>query len=443
MAISPIDGRYHDKSKILASYFSEFALIKYRILVEIEYFIALSKLKKLGSISELNKFNNEKLRGIYQHFTLQNAEEIKHIETTTNHDVKAVEYFLRNEFDKIGYAEDKEWIHFGLTSQDINNTAIPLLIQDYIKKEYLAELSSLIEQLTTLANQYNKVPMLAKTHGQPATPTILGKEIMVFAVRLENQQTKLRNYEFSGKFGGATGNMNAHFVGFPNINWNDFAASFMAEIGLVRNYPTTQIDHYDNLAELFDQIRRINVILIDLVRDVWSYISMDYFKQKTKADEVGSSAMPHKVNPIDFENAEGNLMMANAFLDFLSNKLPVSRLQRDLTDSTVLRNVGVPFAHTSISMQSISKGLTKLELNQGRINDDLQQNWAVVAEGIQTILRRENYPDPYNALKHFSRGKGKLNQSDFIDFINSLQVNQTLKDELLTISPFNYTGIMS
>jgi adenylosuccinate lyase len=437
-AISPIDGRYFETVKPLAPYFSEFALMKYRIQVEIEYLIALS-----GSVAELDDFpayRLKDLRGIFKTFTEEKAEEIKEIEKTTNHDVKALEYYIKKEFDSLKLEAFKEFVHFGLTSQDINNTAIPLLLKNFIEDEYFPKIEMLLSRLNALAKDWKDVPMLAHTHGQPASPTRVGKEIMVFAARLEKQLNQVKAVPFSGKFGGATGNLNAHYVAYPNIDWNKFADDFCSHLGLVRSYPTTQIEHYDNMAALFDGLKRVNTILIDLSRDLWQYISMEYFKQKIKEGEIGSSAMPHKVNPIDFENAEGNLGFANAIFEFLSAKLPISRLQRDLTDSTVLRNIGVPIAHTYIAIQSIMKGLSKLELNEIAINQDLENNWAVVAEAIQTILRKEGYPNPYEALKALTRKNEKITQQSMADFIDSLAVGGDLKKHLKSITPFTYVG---
>ena len=440
-AISPIDGRYRSKTEPLAPYFSEFGLIRYRVWVEVEYFLALTTL----NIPALKSFPENKhkiLRSIYIDFKIEDAEKIKEIEKITNHDVKAVEYFLREKFDGLGLNAYVEYIHFGLTSQDINNTAIPFSIKIALEQVIFKELNTISKSLGLLAEEHKHIAMLARTHGQAASPTRLGKEIMVFFERLNKQILLLENTSLYGKFGGATGNFNAHVVAFPHINWVNFANSFLFEaFGLQRNTFTTQIDHYDELAEILDTIQRINVILIDFCRDIWTYISMDYFKQKVNKDEVGSSAMPHKVNPIDFENAEGNLGIANAILGHLSRKLPISRLQRDLTDSTVLRNIGVPLAHALIAYESIKKGISKLIVNEEKINQDLEQNWAVVTEAIQTILRRENFPHPYEKLKQFSRGKTQLNKADFIEFINSLAIPDSTKEELLKITPFNYTGV--
>jgi adenylosuccinate lyase len=437
-AISPIDGRYRKQVQHLDEYFSEFALMKYRVVVEIEYLFFLADKKffvlSADAVKELNKVKDE--------FSIEDAQAIKQIEATTNHDVKAVEYFIKNALQKIGETAAIEWVHFGLTSQDINNTSIPLAWKYAIEFEYLPGLLNLNREIKFLAREWKDVPMLAKTHGQPASPTILGKELMVFAERLENAIELLLHIPFSAKFGGATGNFNAHHIAFPKKDWITFANEFVNDVlGLERMQFTTQIEHYDHLAAHFDAMRRINNILIDFCRDVWTYISMDYFKQKTKKDEVGSSAMPHKVNPIDFENAEGNLGVANALLEHLSNKLPISRLQRDLTDSTVLRNIGVPFAHVIIAFKSIEKGLDKLVLNADKMEEDLENNWAVVAEAIQTVLRREQYPNPYEALKELTRGKKQINKKTMHDFIDTLNVSAVIKKELKAISPHNYTGV--
>ena len=440
-AISPIDGRYRSKTKNLAPFFSEEALFKYRVQVEIEYFIALTELG-LPQFESFNTSLYEDLRSLYLHFGQEDASAIKEIEKTTNHDVKAVEYFIKKEFDALGLERYKEFIHFGLTSQDVNNTAIPLSIKEAVKKVYLPELEALQEQMVGLAEEYKDIPMLARTHGQPASPTRLGKEIEVFVNRLEEQKIHLLQVPHAAKFGGATGNFNAHHVSFPEVDWKNFGQVFIEnQLGLHYSFPTTQIEHYDSFAALSDAMRRINIILIDFSRDLWTYISMDYFKQKIKEGEVGSSAMPHKVNPIDFENAEGNLGMANAILNFFSEKLPISRLQRDLTDSTVLRNVGVPLGHTLIGLLSIQKGLEKLLVNTDKINYDLNQNWAVVAEAIQTILRKEGYPNPYEALKDLTRINSFVDQKSIHSFIDGLEIETTLKDRLKTLSPFNYTGI--
>jgi adenylosuccinate lyase len=435
-AISPVDGRYRKYIQHLDDYFSEYALMKYRLFVEIEYLLFLEK-KKFFNLSKKTIRHLEKLS---ESFGPEDAQEIKQIEFTTNHDVKAVEYFLKNELRNYGGKEAKEWVHFGLTSQDINNTAIPLLWKHAVEYEYLPALLNLNTQLKLLAKEWKDIPMLAHTHGQPASPTKLGKEIMVFVERIETQVEQFIIIPFSAKFGGATGNFNAHHVAFPKINWIKLANEFVEQLGLHRQQFTTQIEHYDNLAAHFDCLKRINTILIDFCRDIWTYISMEYFKQRTKKEEVGSSAMPHKVNPIDFENAEGNLGFANAIFDHLSSKLPVSRLQRDLTDSTVIRNIGVPFAHTLIAFRSIEKGLEKLVVNNSMIHEDLENNWAVVSEAIQTILRRENYPKPYEALKELTRGAEHINKKIIHQFIDGLKINNELKKELKKISPHNYTG---
>lgn len=441
-AISPVDGRYRKIVANLADYFSEFALIKYRVEVEMEYFIALCELPLPQLKGKLSEEQKKQIRNIYRNFSEADAQRIKDTEKITNHDVKAVEYFIKEEFDKAGLSEVKEFVHFGLTSQDINNTAVPLSIKRAIHEQYLHQLTEIINQLQAFANEWMSIPMLARTHGQPASPTRLGKEVLVFVERLQAQAAQLLYIPFSAKFGGATGNFNAHHVAYPKTDWSKFANEFVNRtLGLNRSQVTTQIEHYDNLAALFDCLKRINTILIDLSRDMWTYISMDYFKQKVKKDEVGSSAMPHKVNPIDFENAEGNFGLANALFEHLSAKLPVSRLQRDLTDSTVLRNVGVPLAHTVIAFASLTKGLNKLLLNEQKIKADLDQSWAVVAEAIQTVLRRENYPQPYEALKALTRGAAQMNAETMAAFIDSLEVNETIKKELKAITPFNYTGI--
>lgn len=440
-SISPIDGRYRNKVDELAPYFSEFGLIKYRVQVEIEYFIALVE----RNIAPLQDFPKEKyaaLRGIYQNFSEADALTIKTTERTTNHDVKAVEYFVKDKMVELGIASPIEFVHFGLTSQDINNTAVPLSIKEALHEVYLPNLAAIIAEIDKLAKDWKDIPMLAKTHGQPASPTKLGKELAVFSERLKIQQDQLLSVPFSAKFGGATGNFNAHHVAFPSINWVDFANAFVNEtLGLNRSQTTTQIEHYDNLAAHFDAMKRINSILIDLCRDIWTYISMDYFKQKLKEGEVGSSAMPHKVNPIDFENAEGNLGISTAILEHLSAKLPISRLQRDLTDSTVLRNVGVPYAHTLIAFKSIQKGIGKLLLNDAALANDLTNNWAVVAEAIQTVLRREGFPKPYEALKGLTRKNEKITPETVHSFIDTLAVNETIKEELKAITPMNYTGV--
>lgn len=440
-AISPVDGRYRTKSEAYAAFFSEYALIRYRVLVEVEYFIALCEIP-LKQLEQVPTDVFPKLRSVYQNFTEADAQRIKEIEKTTNHDVKAVEYFLKEKFDAYRLDQFKEFIHFGLTSQDINNTSIPLSIKEALKSVYLPEMDQLLQVLNHLADEWRDISMLAKTHGQPASPTRLGKEVMVYVSRLNQQIDFLKAVPCSAKFGGATGNYNAHTVAYPAIDWKKFGNSFVAEkLGLEREQWTTQISNYDNMAAQFDALKRINTILIDLCRDIWTYVSMEYFKQKIKAGEIGSSAMPHKVNPIDFENAEGNLAIANALFEFLSAKLPVSRLQRDLTDSTVLRNVGVPFAHTMIATQSILKGLEKLLLNEIAIYKDLDNTWAVVAEGIQTILRREAYPAPYEALKALTRTNEGITEKSIRDFIETLDVEDTVKEELRRITPRNYTGI--
>lgn len=443
-AVSPVDGRYRDKAEPLAAYFSEYALIRYRVRVEIEYFIALCELPlpQLESISA-DKTLHETLRDIYRKFSEADAARVKEIESVTNHDVKAVEYFIKEQFDRIGGLESyKEFIHFGLTSQDINNTSVPLSLKEALEEVYYPMMEELISQLVQYAQEWKDIPMLAKTHGQPASPTRLGKEIYVFAYRLQRQLDNLKACRISAKFGGATGNYNAHHVAYPSYDWKQFGNYFVAEkLGLEREEYTTQISNYDNLAAVFDALRRINTIIIDMDRDFWMYISMEYFKQRIKAGEVGSSAMPHKVNPIDFENSEGNLGMANAVLEHLSSKLPVSRLQRDLTDSTVLRNVGVPLAHTLIAVQSSLKGLRKLLLNEGKIYADLDNCWSVVAEAIQTILRREAYPHPYEALKALTRTNQAITEESIHEFVNGLDVSESVRQELLAITPHNYTGI--
>ncbi len=437
-AISPIDGRYNKNTLQLAQYFSEYALIKYRLKVEVEYFILLSEKKFFKTDAKLKNA----LRLVVENFSEEDAIEIKKTESITNHDVKAVEYFLKEKLNQLGGDDLKEWIHFGLTSQDINNTAVPMLWKDAVEFEYLPAIINLQKNLKKLATDWKNIPMLARTHGQAASPVLLGKEMMVFVERLENQIQLFSHIPFSGKFGGATGNFNAHAVAYPKHNWIKFANGFLEnKLGLQRQQYTTQIEHYDTLAAHFDAIKRINNILIDLCRDMWSYISVDYFKQQTKKGEVGSSAMPHKVNPIDFENAEGNFGMANAILEHLSAKLPISRLQRDLTDSTVLRNIGVPIAHTIISLKSLEKGLSKLILNEVKLKADLENNWAVVAEAIQTILRRENFPKPYEALKDLTRGNNTITKTSMHEFINSLKISAALKKELKAVSPHNYTGV--
>ncbi|NEM97003.1 adenylosuccinate lyase [Pontibacter burrus] len=440
-ALSPVDGRYRRNTAELAGFFSEFGLIRYRVLVEVEYFIALCELP-LPQLQQVDKALFPQLRAMYEQFTEQDALTIKETEKTTNHDVKAVEYFIKDKFDVLGLSEYKEFIHFGLTSQDVNNTAIPLSMREADELVLQPMYQHLHNTLVELAQQWKAIPMLAHTHGQPASPTRLGKEIMVFAERLERQLELLRQVPFSAKFGGATGNFNAHHVAYPTIDWPAFGNKFVQEsLGLSRSQYTTQIEHYDNLAAYFDGLKRLNTILIDFARDVWQYVSMGYFKQKIKAGEVGSSAMPHKVNPIDFENAEGNLGIANAILEHLSAKLPISRLQRDLTDSTVLRNVGVPLAHIVIALKSLERGIGKLELNEQALTHHLEENWAVVAEGIQTVLRREGYPQPYEALKALTRKNEKITAQTIGTFIDSLQVSETIKAELKQITPYSYTGV--
>ena len=440
-AIGPIDGRYRRVTKGLASYFSEASLIKYRIKVEIEYFIALAQIP-LPQLKSYKQSTNNSLRSIYINFTEDDALRVKEIEKTTNHDVKAVEYFIKDKMDAMSIGDQKEFVHFGLTSQDINNTAIPMSLKDGVEKEYIPVLEQLIRQLKEMANEWKDVSMLARTHGQPASPTRLGKEINVFVERLEIQLNQLKAVTYAGKFGGATGNFNAHHVAYPDLNWVEFANSFLRhKLLITRSQTTTQIEHYDHLAGLFDVLKRINTIILDLNKDFWTYISHEYFKQKIKKGEVGSSAMPHKVNPIDFENSEGNLGIANALYEHLSAKLPISRLQRDLTDSTVLRNVGVPLAHSLLGLSSTIKGLNKLLINKQAFDSDLENNWAVVAEAIQTILRREAYPNPYEALKALTRKNEKITQSSMHKFINELEVSDQIKEELLAISPQNYTGV--
>ena len=438
LAVSPIDGRYHSKVKQLGDYFSEFALIKYRVRVEIEYLLDL--LNELGK----NNFSEEQisaLRNIYLNFSIEDAEAVKEIEKTTNHDVKAVEYFIKNKMEALNIDAEKEWVHFGLTSQDINNTSIPLSLKEAVNDVFLPLSKELANELKDLATQWKNIPMLARTHGQPASPTKLGKEIMVFVERLEKQIETLTTVPFSAKFGGATGNFNAHKIAFPTKNWKDFGNHFVNEtLGLSRSQITTQIEHYDFIAALFDNLKRINTILLDLNRDMWTYISMDYFKQKIKKGEVGSSAMPHKVNPIDFENSEGNIGIANALYNHLSEKLPVSRLQRDLTDSTVLRNIGVPMAHSVLAIKSTQKGLSKLLLNESKLAQDLENNWAVVAEAIQTILRREQYPNPYETLKDLTRTNTQVNAETIAQFVDGLNVSDSVKAEMKAITPANYTG---
>lgn len=440
-AVSPIDGRYRSKTKSLSAYFSEEALIKYRVLVEVEYFIAMCEFD-VPQLHGVDKNLFGKLRGIYENFSTEDALWIKETEKTTNHDVKAVEYFIKKKFDEFGLEEFKEFIHFGLTSQDINNTAIPLSAKEAFENVYLPSLIAIVQKLKELSTEWADIPLLARTHGQPASPTRLGKEILVFVERIEEQMRLLFNVPFAAKFGGATGNYNAHKVAYPNQDWKAFGSKFVEEtLGLRHSFPTTQIEHYDHFAAFFDALKRINTILIDLDRDVWTYVSMDYFKQKIKAGEIGSSAMPHKVNPIDFENSEGNLGIANAIFEHLSAKLPISRLQRDLTDSTVLRNIGVPIGHTLIAFEATLKGLNKLLLNEAKFAEDLEKNWAVVAEAIQTILRREGYPNPYEALKDLTRTNTVINKESIHAFIETLSVSDAIKAELKVITPSNYLGI--
>ena len=438
-AISPIDGRYSNQTTHLSEFFSEKALIKYRLKVEVEYFIKLT-LTGIDRLKNWNVKNNSSLRDIYKNFDNNDCDQVKTLEKITNHDVKAVEYFLKEKFKSLGYEEYSEFIHFGLTSQDINNTAIPLSFKEYIVNYYKL-LDDFLSKLKNKAEEYKEITMLAKTHGQPASPTRLGKEFEVFIVRIEEQLENLKQIPFSAKFGGATGNFNAHHLAYPETDWKEFAQSFVSDMGLKLSFPTTQIEHYDNLAAIFDNLKRINSILIDFNQDMWLYISMDYFKQKIKKGEIGSSAMPHKVNPIDFENSEGNLGLANSLFNHLSSKLPVSRLQRDLTDSTVLRNIGVPIAHTVIGLNSSIKGVDKIFVNKEKIDEDLENNWIVISEGIQTILRREGYSKPYEALKDLTRNNKKINKSTFTKFIDSLNVSQEIKNELKEITPYNYTGI--
>ena len=440
-AISPIDGRYHAKTKSLSAFFSEHALFRYRVKVEIEYFIALCELP-LPQLQEVKATTFKELRKIYQNFTTEDTKKIKEIEKITNHDIKAVEYFIKHKMDEMSLDSHKEFIHFGLTSQDINNTAVPLSINDAFDAVYYPELDFLVTKLRDLGDEWKEIPLLAHTHGQPASPTRLGKEIIVFVERLEQQINTLQSVPNAAKFGGATGNFNAHYVAYSDIDWKEFGTNFVEKtLGLHHSFPTTQIEHYDHLAGTFDAMKRINTILIDFNRDIWTYISMGYFLQKIKKGEIGSSAMPHKVNPIDFENAEGNLGVANTLLEHMSAKLPISRLQRDLTDSTVLRNIGMPFAHTLIAFNSTLKGLNKLIVNKEVIKKDLDANWAVVAEAIQTILRRENYPNPYEALKELTRKNEKITQESIHGFIDHLSINDTIRVELKAITPFNFTGI--
>jgi adenylosuccinate lyase len=440
-ALSPIDGRYYHQTKNLRPYFSEFGLMRYRVLVEVEYFIALTEIP-LPQVKDFPSLQVEALRSMYKNFTLADAEKIKNIEKSTNHDVKAVEYFLKQKFDELHLSSFKEFIHFGLTSQDINNTATPLLLKEFLINDWLPLLEKIQHLLNQQSKQWKDVAMLARTHGQPASPTRLGKELEVFCTRVKNQLELVKTIPHAAKFGGATGNFNAHHIAYPTVDWRNFADHFVNQkLGLLRSHPTTQIEHYDYLAALFDNLKRINTILIDYCRDMWQYVAMNYFKQKIKEGEVGSSAMPHKVNPIDFENAEGNLGIANAMFEHLAAKLPISRLQRDLTDSTVLRNIGVPIAHTVIALKSLEKGIGKLELNRTAIDADLESNWAVVAEAIQTILRKEGYPNPYEALKALTRKNEMITQVSIHAFIDTLEIAATLKAELKNITPFNYTGI--
>ena len=439
LAVSPVDGRYASKSEPLRAYFSEFALIRYRIRVEIEYFIALCEIP-LPQLADVDHEKFSMMRDIYLNLTPEQAMEVKDIEKTTNHDVKAVEYFIKRHFHEMGLDKWSEFVHFGLTSQDINNTSQPLMLKEAMEHVYMPALHEVLSLISEMAEKWSDVPMLAKTHGQPASPTRLGKEFKVYQVRIEEQLRQFSQLTYPAKFGGATGNMNAHKVAYPHVDWISFGENFVASLGLKRSFPTTQIEHYDNLAAIFDCLRRINTILIDFSRDIWTYISMEYFKQKVNKNEVGSSAMPHKVNPIDFENAEGNLGMADAIFTFLSMKLPISRLQRDLTDSTVLRNVGVPVAHGLIAFASLTKGLGKLILNEEAIQADLHRNWAVVAEAIQTVLRREGYPNPYETLKALTRTGSVIDENTIETFINGLDVNEQVKEELRTITPWSYTG---
>ena len=439
LAVSPVDGRYASKTEALRPYFSEYALIRYRIRVEIEYYIALCRIP-LPQLADVDNSLFPAMRKIYEDLTPEQAAEVKEIEKTTNHDVKAIEYFIKRRFKELGLEKWSEFVHFGLTSQDINNTSQPLMLKEALENVYMPALQAVLDTISVMAEQWKDIPMLAKTHGQPASPTRLGKEFKVYQVRLEEQLRQFSQLTYPAKFGGATGNMNAHKVAFPDIDWVTFGNDFVASLGLRRSFPTTQIEHYDNLASIFDCLRRINTILIDLCRDIWTYISMEYFRQKVNKNEVGSSAMPHKVNPIDFENAEGNLGMADAVLTFLSMKLPISRLQRDLTDSTVLRNVGVPVAHGLIAFASLSKGLGKLILNEDALHADLERNWAVIAEAVQTILRREGYPNPYETLKALTRTGAGIDEETMENFINTLAVSDSVKDELRAITPWSYTG---
>jgi adenylosuccinate lyase len=438
-AISPVDGRYFEAVKSMSMYFSEYGLIRYRVQVEVEYLLSLTAV--LPELTDFPAHQIPEVRRMYKQFSEADAQEIKEIEKTTNHDVKAVEYFIKKRFDSLKMGYLKEFIHFGLTSQDINNTAIPLSLKEFMAKEYIPLLEELVKDLHLFSKEWKDIAMLARTHGQPASPTRLGKEIAVFSVRIEKQLNLLKAVPHAAKFGGATGNFNAHHVAYPDVDWNRFGDDFCNHLGLSRSYPTTQIEHYDNMAALFDGFKRINTILIDFSRDIWQYISMNYFKQRIKEGEVGSSAMPHKVNPIDFENAEGNLGYANAIFEHLSAKLPISRLQRDLTDSTVLRNIGVPLAHTVVALKSLAKGMKKLELNKAAIDHDLDDNWAVIAEAIQTVLRKEGYPNPYEALKALTRKNEKVTRESLSQFIESLQVKPDVKKKLKELTPFNYTGV--
>lgn len=440
LAVTPIDGRYYGKTASLSEYFSEYALIRYRVRIEVEYFIALCRIPLPQLKGVLSPEKEEQLQSIWKDLTPEQAQKVKDIEKVTNHDVKAVEYYLRDRFTEIGLGNCLTFIHFGLTSQDINNTATPLMLKEALERVYMPALREVRDIIASYAEEWKDIPMLAKTHGQPASPTRVGKEFKVFQVRLDEQMRQFGELSYPAKFGGATGNMNAHKLAYPQIDWIAFGEEFVASLGLRRSFPTTQIEHYDNLAAIFDCLRRINTILIDLSRDIWTYISMEYFRQKVNKNEVGSSAMPHKVNPIDFENAEGNLGMADAILTFLSMKLPVSRLQRDLTDSTVSRNIGVPLAHGLIALASLKKGLGKLILNENALHRDLEANWAVVAEAVQTILRRENYPNPYETLKALTRTGKPIDESTIKEFIETLDVNEQIKAELRTITPWNYTG---
>lgn len=439
LSISPIDGRYSNKTSLLQNYFSEYALIKYRVYVEIKYFIELAK-NKIKPINEISENKLKDVEKIIKNFNVEDAERIKEIEKNINHDVKAVEYFIKEKFDKLGLKDYKEFIHFGLTSQDINNTALPLMVRDSLDKVIFPSYKAIIKEIHKKSTEMKDIAMVARTHGQPATPTTLGKEFMVFEERLLKQLEMLKNIPNNGKFGGASGNLNAHYISYPEIDWNSFSDKFLKSIGLIRSKPTTQIEHYDNMAAIFHNISRINTILIDLCRDVWHYISINYLIQKVNKKEVGSSAMPHKVNPIDFENAEGNLMFANSQFIFLSEKLPISRLQRDLTDSTVSRNIGVPFAHTKISIESLIKGLKKIDINKEVISKDLDKNWAVVSEAIQTILRREKVQNPYEILKDLTRGNSDITKKSLTNFIKKLPINESVKKELLSITPSNYLG---